>query len=246
MSLENVSVALHRGHSRAVCRRRACVHRARTCGSRPRSPAPAAPAAPRRQPPPGGSAAPAAASAAKDISDLIPARDLEALSSSTPKPLFNPDAPFSVRSEPINAPAPSARGGRSFGRIAAVVAGLLALGAAGVVAPHYFKTAPVPAANATTTGTLIVQSNPAGVQVFVDGVDRGMTPARISVTPGSHILELRGRGVPRVIPLRSPPSRFRSTLVRRHADTGRRRSVEPPFKVTSTVPARVCAVTLAI
>jgi len=26
-------------------------------------------------------------------------------------------------------------------------------------------------------GTLVVQSNPAGVQVFVDGVDRGLTPA---------------------------------------------------------------------
>jgi hypothetical protein len=49
-------------------------------------------------------------------------------------------------------------------------------------------------------GTLVVQTNPAGVQVFVDGVDRGLTPANVSVTPGAHILELRGRGVPRVIP----------------------------------------------
>ena len=47
----------------------------------------------------------------------------------------------------------------------------------------------------------MVQSNPAGVQVFVDGVDRGQTPARLSVPAGAHILELRGRGVPRVIPL---------------------------------------------
>src|SRR5262249_47864307 len=30
---------------------------------------------------------------------------------------------------------------------------------------------------------------------------RGNTPARISVGAGSHILELRGRGVPRVIPV---------------------------------------------
>jgi len=36
--------------------------------------------------------------------------------------------------------------------------------------------------------------------VFVDGKDHGQTPARVSVTPGAHILELRGRGVPRVIP----------------------------------------------
>ena len=53
-------------------------------------------------------------------------------------------------------------------------------------------------------GTLNVQSSPAGVEVFVDGVSRGMTPARVSVAAGSHILELRGRGVPRVIPLQVP------------------------------------------
>ena len=49
-----------------------------------------------------------------------------------------------------------------------------------------------------------MQSSPAGVEVFVDGVSRGMTPATVSVSAGSHILELRGRGVPRVIPLQVP------------------------------------------
>ena len=39
-------------------------------------------------------------------------------------------------------------------------------------------------AAAPTTGTLVVQSNPAGVQVFVDGDDHGQTPARISVHAG--------------------------------------------------------------
>jgi hypothetical protein len=77
------------------------------------------------------------------------------------------------------------------------VAAVLILAAAGLVAPKFFdaSVAPPPA-----MGTLVVQSNPSGVQVFVDGVDRGLTPANISVTPGAHILELRGRGVPRVIP----------------------------------------------
>ena len=32
-------------------------------------------------------------------------------------------------------------------------------------------------------------------------MDRGQTPARLTVPPGAHILELRGRGVPRVIPI---------------------------------------------
>jgi hypothetical protein len=50
-------------------------------------------------------------------------------------------------------------------------------------------------------GTLSLQSNPPGVAVFVDGVARGNTPARLSLAAGSHIVELRGRGVPRVIPV---------------------------------------------
>jgi len=173
-------------------------------------PAPAAP--PQASARPAPQAPPRAAEAARaetpaepgvqDISDLIPARELEALSS---KPLFNPDEPFSVRSEEFPPmPTKPSRGGRSFARIAAVLVGILAVGGGGVFASRYFTNPAEPAATATTTGTLIVQSNPAGVQVFVDGVDRGMTPARLSVTPGAHILELRGRGVPRVIPLQVP------------------------------------------
>lgn len=53
-------------------------------------------------------------------------------------------------------------------------------------------------------GTLNVQSNPPGVEVFIDGESRGMTPSTLSLTAGSHILELRGHGVPRVIPLQVP------------------------------------------
>jgi hypothetical protein len=142
-----------------------------------------------------------------DISDLIPARELEQLSSTSPKPLFNPDAPFSVKSEPPVAPPPPRpprTGKLSPVHMAAIVVGLVALAGGGLFVSKYFNSAAVPAAadaGAATSGTLIVQSNPAGVQVFVDGVDRGMTPARISVAPGAHILELRGRGVPRVIPL---------------------------------------------
>jgi hypothetical protein len=166
-------------------------------------PAPAAPA-PRQDP---ARVAPPAAATAKDISDLIPARELEALSSASAKPLFNPDAPFSVRSEPMAAAGPrKPRGNRpSLVRLAALLGGVLALAGGGVYATKFLGgDAPPAAATASTTGTLVVQSNPPGVQVFVDGIDRGMTPARLSVSPGAHILELRGRGVPRVIPLQVP------------------------------------------
>jgi hypothetical protein len=82
--------------------------------------------------------------------------------------------------------------------IAAAVV-LIALIGGGIYASRRFGGAVEPA-----LGTLIVQSSPAGVEVFVDGVSRGMTPARVSLPGGSHILELRGRGVPRVIPLQVP------------------------------------------
>jgi hypothetical protein len=160
-----------------------------------------APATPAPQPTPAATAATTPATpGAKDLADLIPQQELDVLSSSMPKPLFTPDAPFSVRSEAFEpAKKRMARGG-SFVRIAALTVGLLVVVGGGAFAYRYFGTAATPEAT-PTTGTLIVQSNPPGVQVFVDGIDRGMTPARLSVDAGSHILELRGRGVPRVIPL---------------------------------------------
>jgi hypothetical protein len=82
---------------------------------------------------------------------------------------------------------------------AALAAGVVILGA-GAFAARKYASLQEPA-----LGTLVVQSSPAGVEVFVDGVSRGMTPSHLSLPAGSHILELRGRGVPRVIPLQVPP-----------------------------------------
>jgi hypothetical protein len=161
-------------------------------------PPPVAPAKPAQQEP---QRPEAAVPAAKDLRELIPQSELDALAGTTPKPLFNPDAPFSVKSDPLPPPK-KPRGARpSFARIAIALVAFLALGGGGLYAYRLYLTNPAPVDAGPNTGTLIVQSNPPGVQVFVDGMDRGMTPARISVTPGAHILELRGRGVPRVIPL---------------------------------------------
>jgi serine/threonine-protein kinase len=113
---------------------------------------------------------------------------------STPKPLFNPDAPFTATPVP---PARQPANPRAYAKIAAIVAVVLILGGGGVLGLKLFGKAAVPPA----MGSLNVQSNPAGVDVFVDGVSKGRTPSRIALAPGSHILELRGKGVPRVIPL---------------------------------------------
>ena len=87
-------------------------------------------------------------------------------------------------------------GAARWGRLAAV--GLLVVGlvAGGVYATQALRKPPPP-----KLGSLSLQTNPPGVNVFVDGVARGNTPMRISLDAGAHIVELRGRGVPRVIPV---------------------------------------------
>jgi hypothetical protein len=81
------------------------------------------------------------------------------------------------------------------------VGGVLAAAAA-VVAGGFFasrgQTGPLPAAE---TGTLVVATNPTGVQAFVDGQVKGLTPLTLALSPGTHTVELRGDGEPRVIPI---------------------------------------------
>jgi len=81
-------------------------------------------------------------------------------------------------------------------RIAVVALAVVALAEGGLIASRSLRKPPPP-----KPGTLSVQTNPPGVAVFVDGVAHGNTPARLSLEAGSHIVELRGRGVPRVIPV---------------------------------------------
>ena len=51
-------------------------------------------------------------------------------------------------------------------------------------------------------GELAIQSRPAAARVAIDGEERGVTPYQGSVSPGSHVVEVRvGRSEPRVIPI---------------------------------------------
>jgi hypothetical protein len=124
----------------------------------------------------------APATAARDITELL--RDFD-----VPAP-----ATLDTHLEPMMPPPARSGGAR---RIALVAVLLAALGGGGFYAYQSFKSTPA----GPTLGTLSVQTNPPGVAVFVDGVARGNTPARLSLSAGSHIVELRGRGVPRVIPV---------------------------------------------
>jgi hypothetical protein len=102
---------------------------------------------------------------------------------------------------------PRTRRGRSSLRtVAALLVTVGILCAGGVFAMRQFFSGGAAETQANgPLGTLSIQSRPAGVQVFVDGQARGLTPARISLRPGPHIVELRGRGAPRVLPVTIGP-----------------------------------------
>jgi hypothetical protein len=140
---------------------------------------------------------PAAIAGARDITELLgPGPPLTHAEPAAPdrKPLFDPDKPFTAN--PVHPPAPE-HAAQSRKRFVVVAVIVLLLGGGGALGfKFYGKPSPGP-----SMGALVVQSNPSGIPVFVDGIEQGRTPARIAVAPGSHILELRGRGVPRVIPL---------------------------------------------
>jgi hypothetical protein len=141
--------------------------------------------------------APPAIAAARDLTELLgPGPPLPNVDRPVAerKPLFDPDAPFTAM--PMAAAAAPDRP-QSTTRYVVLAAIVLLLGGGGVAALKLYRQ---PAA-APNMGALVVQSNPTGIPVFVDGIEHGTTPARVTVAPGSHILELRGHGVPRVIPL---------------------------------------------
>jgi serine/threonine protein kinase len=162
---------------------------------------------------------------ARDITEIISAGDLKANpQAADATALFNPDAPFSVPPSvpysvasdapyaaagdaPFTIPAPAAQAAPAkkvkakrqsvsiSPKAALAAAALVIIAGGGVYASRYMSGA---GAAAAKTGTIVLQSNPPGVPVFVDGVDHGQTPARFSVPVGPHTIELR-RGVPRVI-----------------------------------------------
>jgi hypothetical protein len=146
----------------------------------PRAPiAPAAPLPPAASAPAPKPSVPAAAP--RDITELL--KDFEVPAASDAK-------------HDIVMPPPSRPRFSGWRRIAIVALVAIALIEGGIIAMRAYRQPAAP-----TLGTLSVQTNPPGVAIFVDGVARGNTPARLSLSAGSHIVELRGRGVPRVIPV---------------------------------------------
>jgi hypothetical protein len=50
----------------------------------------------------------------------------------------------------------------------------------------------------STTGTLVIESNPQGIKVFVNGQPHGVTPLTLKVQAGIHEVELQGPGKPKL------------------------------------------------
>jgi len=117
----------------------------------------------------------------------------------TPAPARSiaPPIDFSSFSEPVDEDmfkTPTASR-RWWPAVAAVV--LVAL--AGIAVPTVRRMVSSPAV--ATDGTLSVTTNPPGAHLFVDGVERGVTPTNVALKPGPHSLEVRGDGAPRLLPI---------------------------------------------
>src|SRR5688572_15940948 len=79
-------------------------------------------------------------------------------------------------------------------RVAAAAVVVIALGTGGAFAARNAMKPP-------PTGTLAVNSNPAGAQVVVNGQTRGTTPLTLDLPPGEHVMVLSADGQVRTIPL---------------------------------------------
>jgi hypothetical protein len=80
-------------------------------------------------------------------------------------------------------------------RVAIAAAILVAVATAGVFAIKSYARVP-------PTGMLVVNTNPDGVQVFIDGRKRGMTPLTLELPTGDHKLELTLGDQTRAIPVK--------------------------------------------
>jgi serine/threonine protein kinase len=82
--------------------------------------------------------------------------------------------------------------------------GFLKIGVFGALIAGAFTAAqfiPPPAFLFASSGTLVIESKPGGVEVLVDGKPHGVTPMTLRVESGKHEVELRGNGKPRVFNL---------------------------------------------
>lgn len=83
--------------------------------------------------------------------------------------------------------APAKKPGSSRRRLVAAAVVLIAIASGGVLAARHFL---MPVGASEDSGTLVVNTNPAGVAVVIDGKPHGATPVTATLVPGDHLVEL--------------------------------------------------------
>ena len=87
----------------------------------------------------------------------------------------------------------------SRGRVIAAAVILVLIASASTFAARRYLRAPV--APAPTTGTLVVNTSPPGVRIAVDGEERGVSPLRLALTSGAHVVDVLSESGRRTIPV---------------------------------------------
>ena len=95
-------------------------------------------------------------------------------------------------------------------RLIAAAVVLIALTSGATLAARKFL---MPAEAVATTGTLAVQTNPAGASVVIDGQQRGVTPLSLPLAAGKHVLELVTDGDVRSVPITITPGAQMSQFI---------------------------------
>lgn len=93
-----------------------------------------------------------------------------------------------------------------------------------------------PAVRTPDQGTLVVETSPEGLQVLIDGIEQGQSPARLRVPAGDHLLEVRGDTGARVVPVTVSGGAEVSQYIELQATTPETESRVPESSVTPTAP----------
>ena len=132
---------------------------------------------------------------------IAPAPPFAEATAGRPKPRIAPPPPAPIRDEEADMPHISQANARAtssvWPRLIAAAVVLVALTSGGVMAARRYFTMPPPPAPAT--GSVVVNTEPAGANVVIDGQAHGETPVTASLSVGAHTIELSKDGVRRTM-----------------------------------------------
>jgi len=102
--------------------------------------------------------------------------------------------------QPVEQVRQSVSAGRPLSRLKLAAAAALLIGVTSAITLGALRYMAAPVA-ADGMGTLVVQTNPSGASVEIDGQAHGMTPLSLDLSPGRHTLKLANEGNVRSMPI---------------------------------------------